>query len=64
MFVLLTYVSSRLSKHGTGLSLNGLEAVVKALGNNMQENGDVKKINVAKLEAQGLLERLEKVQGD
>ena len=31
----------------------------------MQENGDVKKSNIAKLEAkvQGLLERLAKVQG-
>jgi hypothetical protein len=39
---------------------------VKALEKNMQENGDVEKSNVAKLEAtvQGLLDRLEKVQGN
>jgi nuclear migration protein JNM1 len=39
---------------------------VKALEKNMQENGDVEKSNVAKLEAsvQGLLERLDKVQGN
>jgi nuclear migration protein JNM1 len=39
---------------------------VKALEKNMQENGDVEKNNVARLEAsvQGLLDRLEKVQGD
>jgi hypothetical protein len=47
-------------------SLNDLENAVKALEKNMQENGDVEKSNVAKLEAsvQGLLERLDKVQGN
>ncbi|KIM21896.1 hypothetical protein M408DRAFT_333206 [Serendipita vermifera MAFF 305830] len=44
-------------------SLNDLEAAVKALEKNMQENGEVEKSNVTRLEAniQGLMERLEAV---